>query len=601
MSKPIFSRRLLAAAMVATISAAMTPAAMAGGIAGAPAIKNLGRVAVDPYGNAPLTAVISLHNKKISDVKVTVHGKGDKGVMVSYPVGQTTVLAHDGVPIFGLYQKHANKVTVEFTMDGKRIKDEYTIQTAAIQNKYIDSRNVTDLDRVEVKAVAKGFEDRLYLVNSYTPTAQGGDLHWATAKAKSAGRLDANPAGGAMPFDAAPKIYAVDTQGEIRWWLNQTATYDGFERDVERRGWMSGFHLTKNGTWTFVQGQRWYEMDALGQILLNHRLPRGYVDLSHDSWEMPNGNVLLRAAKGEYVRPDGQIVTTVRDHIVEVNRSGQLVDVWNLNEILDPLRDNLLGALDMGAVCVNLDLDNSGKKTKLEPDTPFGDAVGVGPGRNWAHVNAVSYDAKDDSIVISARHQGVIKIGRDKQVKWIIAPRAGWNAKLAPKVLKPVDAKGKLLTCSDNGLCENTDFDFSYTQHTAWVSPKGTITVLDNGDGRHLDQPAMADMKYSRFVEYKVDEKAGTVQQIWEYGKERGYDWYSPITSNVEYRPDRDTMFGFGGSVGLFKAGQPTIGRINEIDYKTKAVKVEIDVHSEKRNSPHYRALIIEPNKMFGR
>ncbi|VCY17271.1 Arylsulfate sulfotransferase AssT [Escherichia coli] len=88
-------------------------------------------------------------------------------------------------------------------------------------------------------------------------------------------------------------------------------------------------------------------------------------------------------------------------------------------------------------------------------------------------------------------------------------------------------------------------------------------------------------MKYSRFVEYKIDEKKGTVQQVWEYGKERGYDFYSPITSIIEYQADRNTMFGFGGSIHLFDVGQPTVGKLNEIDYK---VKVEIDV-SDKSDS----------------
>lgn len=50
-----------------------------------------------------------------------------------------------------------------------------------------------------------------------------------------------------------------------------------------------------------------------------------------------------------------------------------------------------------------------------------GDIPGVGTGRNWAHVNAIDYDADDDSIIVSARHQGVVKIGRDKAVKWILA------------------------------------------------------------------------------------------------------------------------------------------------------------------------------------
>lgn len=166
-----------------------------------------------------------------------------------------------------------------------------------------------------------------------------------------------------------------------------------------------------------------------------------------------------------------------------------------------------MGALDAGAVCVNVDLAHAGQQAKLEPDTPYGDALGVGAGRNWAHVNSIAYDAKDDSIIISSRHQGVVKIGRDKQVKWILAPSKGWNKALASKLLKPVDDKGNALKCDENGKCENTDFDFTYTQHTAWLSSKGTLTIFDNGDGRGLEQPALPTMKYSRFVEYKVDEK----------------------------------------------------------------------------------------------
>lgn len=83
----------------------------------------------------------------------------------------------------------------------------------------------------------------------------------------------------------------------------------------------------------------------------------------------------------------------------------------------------------------------------------------------------------------------------------------GWQKPLASKLLKPVDANGKPISCNENGVCENSDFDFTYTQHTAWLSSKGTLTIFDNGDGRHLEQPALPTMKYSRYVEYKIDEK----------------------------------------------------------------------------------------------
>ncbi|ECG8589492.1 aryl-sulfate sulfotransferase [Salmonella enterica subsp. salamae] len=592
-------RKTLLAGAVALTCGLTAASTFAAGFQPAQPAGKLGAVVVDPYGNAPLTALVELDSHAISDVKVTVHGKGEKGVPVTYTVGKESLETYDGIPIFGLYQKFANHVTVEYKENGKAMKDDYVVQTSAIVNHYMDNRSISDLQQTKVIKVAPGFEDRLYLVNTHTFTPQGAEFHWHGEKDKNAGILDAGPAGGALPFDIAPYTFVVDTQGEYRWWLDQDTFYDGHDMDINKRGYLMGIRETPRGTFTAVQGQHWYEFDMMGQILADHKLPRGFLDASHESIETVNGTVLLRVGKRDYRKEDGIHVHTIRDQIIEVDKSGRVVDVWDLTKILDPMRDALLGALDAGAVCVNVDLAHAGQQAKLEPDTPYGDALGVGAGRNWAHVNSIAYDAKDDAIILSSRHQGIVKIGRDKQVKWILAPSKGWNKQLASKLLKPVDAHGKPLTCDENGKCENTDFDFTYTQHTAWLSSKGTLTVFDNGDGRGLEQPALPTMKYSRFVEYKIDEKKGTVQQVWEYGKERGYDFYSPITSVVEYQKDRDTMFGFGGSINLFDVGKPTVGKLNEIDYKTKEVKVEIDVLSDKPNQTHYRALLVHPQQMF--
>ncbi|QQX80882.1 aryl-sulfate sulfotransferase [Shewanella sp. KX20019] len=591
---------MLKKTILATAIAAISLGASAAGFMPAPAVGQLGAVLVNPYGNSPLTALIDLHSKQPTDVVVTVKGKGRDGVDIKYPVGQQTINTHDGIPVFGLYANHSNVVEVTYKLDGKKVSETYKALTGAIVNNYMDNRNVSALHEVQVKKVAEGFEDRLYLVNSHTYNQQGSDLHWSGQKSKDAGIFEGSPAMGALPFENPPMTYVIDTEGEVRWWLNQDATYDATSLDIEKRGYLMGFQDTGNGSYTFVQGQRYGTFNLLGQID-SKRLPRGYVDASHEHNVMPNGHTLVRAAKANYINDRGDVVHTVRDHVLEMDQSGNLVDVWNVATILDPYRDALLEALDMGAVCLNVDLDQLGQTAEMEIDAPYGDIPGIGAGRNWAHINSIEYDPKGDGIIVSLRHQGVAKINRDKEVVWIQAPREGWNEELAKKVLTPVDSNGNKIKCTEKGVCEG-DFDFTYTQHTAWLNnSNGNLTVFDNGDGRGHEQPALASMKYSRYVEYKINEDDMTIEQVWEYGKERGYDWYSAITSNVEYMEDKDTMFGFSAAIHLYNPGERTIGKINEIGHADGKVKVEIDVLSEKPNTPHYRASLVNLTSQFGK
>ena len=593
--------RLTAAAALAALASS---AVFAESMPPAPTPKgtHLGNVIVNPYGFSPLTAVINRNTKHPTDIRVTVKGKPKGGVDITYDVGRSTLLSNDGIPVFGLYPDYRNTVVVSYKLDGRAITDTYSIVTPALPMPYMDNRNITALPQPKVTKLDTAFRDRLYLVNSGTRPPKGSEVNWIMPKTPQMSKSAANPSGGSLAFETIPLNYVVDTQGEFRWWLEPQAIYDGINYDIADRGYAMGFFPTKSGTYTFVQGQRWIEMNLAGRIVAKHPLPPGYIDLSHASWEMPNGNILLRAAKYRYHRPDGQIVQSVRDFIIEVDRSGNVIDEWDLNTILDPTRDALIKNLDLGAVCMNVDLDAQGKAVGAEPLAPFGDAAGVGTGRNWAHVNSVAYDESDDSIIISARHQGVMKIGRDKEVKWILAPSEGWKNGLEKKLLKPVDKDGRPLKCSSTGDCEG-GFDFTYTQHAAWprASKNGTIVVFDNGQVRHYEQPALPEMNYSRVVEYKIDPKTMTVKQTWAYGKDRGYESFAPITSNAAYQADKDTMFGFYGSVGLFDQTKGTIGRLQEVDYKTGDVKVEIDVYNNKASAPHYQGHIIDLKQAFAK
>ena len=331
-------------------------------------------------------------------------------------------------------------------------------------------------------------------------------------------------------------------QRDVRGYLLDDKLSD--PKDPWSSGYMMGFQQTKDGALTWGFGQRYVKYDLMGRKIFNRLLPPQYSDFSHAFDNAQNGHSFLRVANADYRRPDGKRVHTVRDEIVELDENGGVVDDFRLYDILDPYRDNVVKAMDQGAVCLNIDEAKAGhtlsaeELAKMDENSQFGDIAGVGPGRNWAHVNSVDYDP--------TRHQGIVKIGRDKKVKWILASPEGWKKGLKETLLTPVDKNGKPIKC-EGSKCEG-DFDWSWTQHTAWrIDSKSDknilyLSVFDNGDARGMEQPPLPDMKYSRAVAYKIDQKKKTVEQIWEVGKELGHPYFCPVTGLTKYMEDKDTM-----------------------------------------------------------
>ena len=604
MSVTIGRRSLFMGTIAALVAGTFSGTAAAAGGSSGPRVTfaaqgKLGEIIVNPYKIAPLTAIIKNGGYEITEATVRIVPKKD-GQEIKYKVSRKQLLTHAGIPVFGLYADYNNKVEVSYTrkFHGKieKISETYTIYTAPVYHEVRGNPTLShNMFETKVVKMDPKFSDRLYLVNNLMQQY-----------AKATRMVWNNPMGGAMEWNFYPMNAIIDTKGEVRWYMHVEPIYD--VEQMYRSGVMMGFQQDEDGNITWGYGQRYVKYDLMGREIYNRRLPVGYIDFSHSLDNAQNGHTFIRAASADLRRADIKRVRTVRDVIVEVDGNGQVVDEWRLWEILDPYRDNVMKVLDQGAVCLNIDASQAGKTlsaeelAKLDASDHFGDIVGTGPGRNWAHVNSVAYDPTDDSIIISARRQGVMKIGRDKQVKWILAPSVGWKNGLEKKLLKPVDANGKAIKCSPTGDCEG-GFDFTYTQHAAWprASKKGSIVVFDNGQVRHYEQPALPEMNYSRLVEYKIDPKKMTVQQTWEYGKERGYESFAPITSNAAYQADKDTMFGFYGSVGLFDQTKGTIGRLQEVDYKTKDVKVEIDVYNNKASAPHYQGHIVDLKQAFGK
>ena len=571
---------------------------------GYPTTGKIGAVILNPYELAPLTAVIKNGGYTLTDVSVRIVPK-EGGQEIKYKVSVTQVRTHGGIPVFGLYPDYRNTVEVSYTRyaNGKseRVeKETYRIYAGPANIRTAGYAGVTSVfPKAEVKKMDPAFSDRLYLINNMI-----------AATPESTRAVWNNPMGGALEWNRYPQNAIYDTKGELRWYMDPSTIFN--YHDIYRAGIMMGFRQNKDGAFTWGYGQRYVKYDLMGREIWNRRLPDGYNDFSHAMDPMQNGNYLVRVASSDHVRADGKHVRTVRDVIIEVDPNGNVVDEWRLFDILDPYRDNVLKVLDQGAVCLNIDASQAGKTLSAEQlaeqdkSDKFGDIVGSGAGRNWVHVNSVDYDPTDDSIIISSRHQSaLIKIGRDKKVKWIMGSPEGWKKEFADKVLTPVDSKGNRIKC-EGSKCEG-GFDWTWTQHTGWrvdsMSDKKTfiLSVFDNGDARGMEQPPLPDMKYSRAVFFRIDQEKMTVEQIWEYGKERGHEWYSPVTSLTEYMPDKKSVFVYSATAGAsfnFKTGafeSAPNPYIDEFKWGEKEPSVEIQF----KGTSGYQAMPVDLSKAF--
>lgn len=595
-SRRDFARFTLA--MTATSAVPMTVHAF-GGPSGPSTIykkQKIGEVIMNPYKIAPLTAIIRNGGYELRNASVKILPK-EGGLTVAYSVSRSQLLTHGGIPVFGLYPDYVNQVEVTYDRiyygKTERITEMYKMATQPIYGLVRFPKAVVK------KAATKKFADRLYYVNNIGGNNSTRHAVWN------------NPEGGALQWSSYPINMIIDTKGDVRWFLYPEGIYD--VDSLYDGGIMMGLRQNEDGAITWGYGQHYVKYDIMGRRVWNRRLPYGYNDFSHSMDAAQNGHYFLRVASSNLKRADGRNVRTVRDMVVEVDENGVVVDEWRLWEILDPYRDAAIKALDQGAVCLNIDPKLAGKTLsaddlqKLDQEGHFGDIVGTGPGRNWAHVNSVDYDPTDDSIILSSRHQcAVIKIGRDKKVKWILGGSRGWKKPFSELLLKPVDSKGKALDCGD-ASCNNTEFDWTWTQHTAFrIDAKSdknvmVLSVFDNGDGRGFDQPPLPDMKYSRAVIYKIDQRKKTVEQIWEYGKERGHDWFSPVTSLVEYMPDKNSIVVYAATAGanydlktggLASAPNPYL---DEFEWGAKEPSVEIQL----KNTTGYQAFAFDVEKAF--
>lgn len=282
-----------------------------------------------------------------------------------------------------------------------------------------------------------------------------------------------------------------------------------------------------------------FEYSMAGKLIREYSFYSEYENAHHDVFEMRNGNFLIPVNKVGSA--------TIEDYIIEVDRnSGLTTNVWDLNLIL-PKRNTFIN-----------------------------DPV------DWVHVNAVVHDERDNSLIISGQRQGLFKVSWDNQLKWIFAPPFGWDG-----------YEDYLLTSSDPNM------DWNWGQHAPLVKPDGNVMLFDNGYGRAFGTSD----KFSRALEVNITENeiGGSVETVWEFGRDRGEEFYAPVVSDVDYIEESDTRLIVAGSLALeleytdkdnisnFWSNNPLKSKIIETDV-SKKILFEVNINSEITSSSVYRA-----------
>jgi arylsulfate sulfotransferase len=255
---------------------------------------------------------------------------------------------------------------------------------------------------------------------------------------------------------------------------------------------MYGLQRFNNGNIGFgaASDNRILEYDMMGKKINEWTVLPNYQNIHHDLIELPSGNFVVTV--------DKKGSATIEDYLLEIDRnSGVIKTIWDLNLILP-------------------------KRTLFISDA-----------KDWFHNNAVIYSPSDNTLIISGQRMGIVKVTWDNKLKWILSQPGGWTPESEPY----------LLTSSDN------NFEWTWGQHAPLLMPNGDLFLFDNGYGRGFG----LEDHYSRAVEFKITEASigGTVETVWEYGKERGEDLYSPIISDVDYLPETSTRFITAGSLSF--------------------------------------------------
>ena len=330
-------------------------------------------------------------------------------------------------------------------------------------------------------------------------------------------------------------------------------------------------------------------VDYAGDVRLNFTVPMVW-----DIKRSPNGNILLgseRLMKMPYfvsgiyeMSPVGKIYKEYRVphgyHHDQITLSNG--DIAALNCDLDN------GTVEDMAVIIDKDTGHVKRTIKFSNFIkPGSQKSGSWSDEDWFHCNAIWYDEPSNSLTFSGRHiNAMVNIDFDtEELNWIISDPEGWPEEYQQFMFKPIG---------------EGEFDWQYEQHANLITPLGDVMCFDNHHygSQNPDKYLSANDSFSRGVKYRIDTDKMEIEQLWQYGKERGKEFFSPYICNVLYYNEGHYLTHSGGIAfdGEGNASEQLgpFAKIDDPSVTLESITVETindeKVLELKVNSNYYRA-----------
>ncbi len=328
---------------------------------------------------------------------------------------------------------------------------------------------------------------------------------------------------------SANEVFAAfDYAGDARWCLTTPCVFD--LKRLKNGNVLIGTNRLIRMPY-YMSGL--YEISLCGKIYREYRLPGGS---HHDAIEQKDGNILCLT--------QDLSTETVEDMCVLIDReTGEILKSWDYKTFLRP------------------GLGKSGSWSE----------------RDWFHNNAVWYDENTDSLTFSGRHMdSIVNVDYETgKLNWIIGDPEGWPKEWVDRYFfKPV----------------GNNFQWQYEQHACLITPGGDVMCFDNHHWGAKDKEhyKMARNNGSRGVRYRINTKEMTIEQVWQYGQDRGAEFFSPYICNVEYYNEGHYMVHSGG-IAYNKDGEisESLGALEmHMGGRLESVTVEV-CHDKKMMELH--------------